>query len=238
MSLLNTARSARFFGRGLAYCVRIATMMALIAPFSCATVQPSPDLEGGRLKESVATQKRINRYFHTVVVPNLKTCWDRVQGKGTIEMQYLYENDAKGGWAFKMLKGGKSTLPKGQDEIAMACMQQAVTATSFPREADTGDSYFIDWNWPVPMPPDASQQVERMLVSGGGEGGGGCDGHGASARCVTCSGSPLTCAYVCVGSTTCQVQATHPGGFTGICTEGGKCASGGPFGVVGGMIMY
>lgn len=200
-------------------------------------VQQPPGLEGGRLRESVATQKRINRYFHTVVVPKLNTCWDQVQGKGTIEMGYWFEDDAKGGWAFKTLRGGKSTLPKGQDEVALTCMQKAVTATSFPKEGDTGASYFIDWNWPVPMPPDADQQVARMVGSSGGEGT-GCDGHGASARCVTCSGSPLTCIYVCVGSDTCQVQAPTPGGFNSICTEGGKCASGGLFGVVGGVIMY
>jgi hypothetical protein len=195
-------------------------------------------LEGGRLKESVAAQKRINRYFHTVVVPKLKTCWDRVEGKGTIEIKYRYEDDAKGGWTFKALKGGESSLPKGQDEVALACMQKAVTATSFPREkSDTGASYLMIWDWPVPLPPDAAQQVERMVGSSGGEGT-GCDGHGAPARCVTCSGSPLTCIYVCVGSDTCEVGATTPGGFDSICTEGGQCASGGLFGVVGGVIMY
>ncbi|SPQ01013.1 exported hypothetical protein [Candidatus Sulfobium mesophilum] len=238
MSFLNISRSAKFLGRGLMHCAVSAAVMALmITTLSCTTAQPAPDLEGGKFKESVAAQKRINRYFHSKVVPNLKTCWDQVQGKGTIEMQYLYEDDAKGGWTFKTLKSGKSTLPRGQDEVAVACMQKAVTATSFPKEGDAGASYFIDWNWPVPMPPDAEQQFGRMIGSNGGEGG-GCDGNGASARCVTCSGSPLTCIYVCVGSDTCQVQATHPGGFNSICTEGGKCASGGPFGVVGGFIMY
>ncbi len=211
-------------------------MMALIATFSCTTVQPSPNLEGGRLKGSVATQKRINRYFYTMVVPNLKTCWDRVQGNGTIEMQYLYEDDAKGGWTFKTLKSGKSTLPKGQDEVALACMQKAVTGTSFPREGGTGTSYLIHWNWPVPMPPDAAQQYESMLGSGGGEGG-GCDGHGASARCVTCSDH--SCIYVCVGFDQCTIPARSPDpSVIRMCSESGNCASGGPFGVVGGMVMY
>jgi len=195
-------------------------------------------LENGRLKESVATQKKINRYLHTVVVPKLKTCWDRVQGNGTIEIKYRYEDNAKGEWEFKRLEGGKSNLPKGQAEIALACMQKAVTATSFPREkSETGASYLINWDWPVPLPPDAAQQVERMVGSGGGQGT-GCDGHGAPARCVTCAGSPLSCIYVCVGSDTCQVGATVPGGFDSKCTEGGQCASGGPFGVVGGIVIY
>jgi len=194
-------------------------------------------LEGGRLKESVAEQKRINRYFHTVVVPKLKTCWDQLEGKGAIEMKFRYEDNAKGEWAFKMLEGGKSNLPEGQAEAALACMRKAVTATSFPREkSDTGASYSINWDWPVPMPPDAAQQVERMLGSGGGEGG-GCDGHGASARCVTCSGG--SCIYVCVGYDSCTIPARSPDPTViRMCQEQGKCASGGPFGVVGGVIMY
>jgi hypothetical protein len=238
MSLLKTSRSAKFFGRGLMYCAGSATMLALtIATVSCTTVKPVPDLEGGKLKESVTTQKQINRYFHTVVVPNLKTCWDRVQGNGTIEMKYWFEDDAKGGWAFKTLTSGKSTLPKGQDEVALACMQKAVTATSFPREGDTGDPYFlIKWDWPVPLPQDAAQRVERMAGSGGGEGT-GCDGNGALARCVTCS--EHSCIKVCVGYDQCTIPADSPDpSVIRMCSESGKCASGGPFGVVGGMVMY
>jgi hypothetical protein len=195
-------------------------------------------LEHGKLKESVARQKRINRNFHSVVVPKLKPCWDRVQGKGTIEIKYRYEGNAKSEWTFKELKGGDSNLPKGQDEAALDCMRKAVTGTSFPREkSDTGTSYLISWDWPVPLPPDSEQQVARMVGATGG-GGTGCDGFGSKARCVTCSGSPLTCIYVCVGSDTCEVGATVPGGFDSICTEGGQCASGGPFGVVGTLVMY
>jgi len=193
-------------------------------------------LEGGRLKESVAAQKRINRYFHTVVGPKLMTCWDRVQGKGTIEIQYRYEDNGKGGWEFKKLNGGKSSLPEGQDEVALACMQSAVAQTSFPKDGDAGDSFSISWNWPVPLPPDAAQQIERMLGSGGGEGG-GCDGHGASAKCVTCSG--INCITVCVGSDPpCTITIDPTPGHFNTCTEGGKCASGGPFGVVGGFTIY
>ena len=198
-------------------------------------------LEGGRLKESVAEQKRINRYFHAVVVPKLKPCWDQLQGKGTIEMKFRYEDNAKGEWAFKTLEGGKSNLPKGQDEAALACMQKAVTATSFPREkSDTGASYSINWDWPVPLPQDAAQRVERMLGSSGGAGT-GCDGEGASARCVKCSGSSgdYSCPYVCVGYDSCTIPAPSPDPTViRMCQQQGKCASGGPFGVVGGIIMY
>jgi hypothetical protein len=195
-------------------------------------------LERGKLKESVATQKAINDYFHASVVPRLKTCWGRLEGRGSIEIQYRFEDDGKGAWAFKTLRAGRSDLPKGQTDVAASCMQQAVSGTSFSRDQTAKSrSYSIDWTWPVPLPADADLQVARMRGAVGGEGS-GCDGHGAPARCVTCSGSPLSCIYVCVGSDTCEVQATTPGGFNSICTEGGQCASGGPFGVVGGVVMY
>jgi hypothetical protein len=198
-------------------------------------------LENGRLKESVATQKRINRYFHAAVVPKLKGCWDRIRGKGTIEVRYQYADDGKGVWAFKALKVTHSTVPQGQDEVALDCMQKAAAGTSFPKEkTDPGRSYAVNWAWPVPLPPDAPQQVERMMRDNGG-GGTGCDGHGAPARCVTCSGTPLSCVAVCVGGDPpCTLTENPlPGGFSRTCTVGSGCASGGGFGVVGGgVVMY
>lgn len=199
--------------------------------------QSRPAPKNPRFQATVATQKRINRYFHGSVAPRLKACWSRLSGKGTIEIRYLYGDGAKG-WSFQSIQASRSDLPKDQEKAAVACMQQAVAGTSFPREkTEKGKTSSISWAWPVPLPPDADQQVARMWGSSGGEGG-GCDGHGAPARCVTCSGSPLTCVYVCVGSDSCEVQSTTPGGFNSICSEGGQCASGGPFGLAGSLIMY
>jgi hypothetical protein len=214
-----------------------AALLTLVLS-SPAAAQSRPSVDDPRFKASVATQKRINRYFHGVVVPKLKSCWNRIPGKGTIEIKYLYADNGKGGWAFKGIKASRSDLPKDQEKAAVACMQKAVAATSFAKEkGEKARSYTISWGWPVPFPPDSEQQVARMWGSSGGEGG-GCDGHGAAARCVTCSGHPLTCVYVCVGGDSCEVQATKPGGFDSICTEGGQCASGGSFGLVGTMAIY
>lgn len=209
--------------------------LVLSSPAPGQTKQSGDD---SRFKATVATQKRINRYFHGTVVPKLKPCWSKLSAKGTIEIRYLYSDSGKGKWAFKTIQASRSDLPKDQEKAAVACMQRAVTATSFPKEkGEKARSYSISWGWPVPFPPDAEQQVARMWGSSGGEGG-GCDGHGAAARCVTCSGHPLTCVYVCVGSDDCAVQATKPGGFDSICTEGGQCASGGWFGLAGVMAIY
>ena len=218
--------------------VIVPTALLTLALSSPAAGQGKPGVDDARFKASVATQKRINRYFHGVVVPKLKSCWDRVSGKGTIEFKYLYADNGKGGWAFKSIQASRSDLPKDREKAAVACMQKAVAATSFAKEkGEKARSYTISWVWPVPFPPDAEQQVARMWGSSGGEGG-GCDGHGAAARCVTCSGHPLTCVYVCVGGDSCEVQATKPGGFDSICTEGGQCASGGSFGLAGVMAIY
>ena len=247
MSLLNTG-SAKFMGRRLIYCGGVAVILAvLVAALSCKPrveqkpeVKPTPELEGGKLQESVATQKRINHYFHDEVMPKLKTCWDRVQGAGTIEMVYRYENDMRGEWVFKTLEAGITDLSESQKAAALACMQTAAMGTSFQREAsDTGDSFLISWVWPVPMPPDAEQQIARMFDSSGG-GGGGCDGHGKAAKCMTCGGSPVDCLTVCVGENPpCTITYSPAPNTLKTCScGGGKCASGGLFGVVGGMIMY
>ena len=219
-----------------AFTVPAALLTLVLSPPAFGQTRQAGD--DARRKAAVDTQKRINRYFHGTVVPKLKPCWGKVSGKGTVEFRYLYSDNGKGKWAFKTIQASKSDLPKDQEKAAVACMQGAVAATSFPKEkTEKARSYSISWVWPVPFPPDADQQVARMWGSSGGEGG-GCNGRGAAARCVTCSGSPLTCVYVCVGSDTCEVQATQPGGFNSICTEGGQCASGGLFGLVGTMAIY
>jgi hypothetical protein len=218
--------------------VIVPVALLTLALSSPAAAQSKPGVDDARFKASVAAQKRINRYFHGVVVPKLKSCWGRIPGKGTVEIKYLYADNGKGGWAFKTIQASRSDLPKDREKAAVACMQGAVAATSFAKEkGEKARSYTISWGWPVPFPPDAEQQVARMWGSSGGEGG-GCDGHGAAARCVTCSGHPLTCVYVCVGGDSCEVQATKPGGFDSICTEGGQCSSGGSFGLMGTMAIY
>ena len=172
-------------------------------------------------------------------MPKLKPCWARLQGKGSVEVRYLFSDNRRGGWAFKSIQATRSDLPKGQEKAAADCMQRAVTSTSFPKDAGVkASAYSLSWVWPVPLPPDSDPEMARRWGNTGGGEGTGCDGHGAAARCVTCSGSPLTCVYVCVGADDCSVQATKPGGFDSICTEGGQCASGGWWGTVGVMSIY
>lgn len=87
-------------------------------------------------------------------------------------------------------------------------MRDSVRGTSFPAAVfDTAeDKLVLYWNWPVPLPPDASEQVRVMLRSRGGEGTGGdkagCDGFGAPPVCLACK-NLAECMTVCVGAETC-----------------------------------
>ncbi len=195
------------------------------------------------IERQVDTQQRINRYFHGDVVSKLKNCWGNVQGKGTIAMKYTYTKTG-GRWVFSRLESDRSTLPRGQDTVAKGCMLGAVRGTSFPvdSEESTEKTFVVSWNWPVPFPTNAAQLTSAMFAAraNNGGGGGGCDGRGAPAGCYTCStaGGDLSCKTVCVGYKECQITVQGGGSKTCGAAYSGACASGGPFGVGGGRVIY
>ncbi len=246
--------------RRSAGCGRTAVTFGVIAftvfaDVACNTAPtPSPDLEGGRLKESVETQRAINRYFHDAVLPRLKPCWDRLQGSGSVQMKYVYaRSDTQ--WTMKTVEVSESRLPQDQTALATSCMQEASAGTSLPVDslpvdqklAVNKDSYVLNWTWPVPLPPDAEEQYGQMMkgVGGGGSNNAGCDGFGATPKCVACTGSGgsgtgTTCTSVCVGGDPpCVItENPNPGGFARTCTYGSGCSSGGLFGLVGGRVRF
>lgn len=189
------------------------------------------------VQRTISTQQRLNSYFHSDVIPKLKNCWTRVQGKGTIEIEHTYTKEASGKWVSENVAVIKSTLPRRQDTVALQCMQDSVRATSFSSQVSDGNEqrYVVRWTWPVPFPANAAEQTAAMFRSNGGVGeGGGCDGHGAQPSCYTCD-STSSCIPVCVGYKSCLLG----GGKNPTCTAFSSCASGGPFGVAGGgLIMY
>ena len=189
----------------------------------------------------VPTQQRINRYFHDSVLPRLNTCWSSLQGKGTIALNYTFTKSGAR-WTLKSVESEQSTLPSGQDAIALRCMRDAVRGSSFPvdRGESTQTTFVVKWTWPVPFPANASQLATRMFAAradGGGGGGGGCDGHGAAKKCWACKeeGTVLKCDLVCVGYSSCVLVAQKSGRT---CSGSGACASGGPFGVSGGTTIF
>jgi hypothetical protein len=200
-------------------------------------IQPSATKEQSDADErTVATQTRINHHFHNDVIPKLRSCWSKLRGQGMIGIEHAYRK-AGNIWVSDKLATSNSTLPKGQEAIALKCMTDSVRGTSFPVQDDEGSakSFVLKWNWPVPLPANADQ-VRAMLLRNTEGGTGGCDGHGAAAACLVCqvpSGS-TQCNHVCVGATQCVVFQSPAGGF---CVLADRCASGGPFSVLGGGIF-
>jgi len=188
------------------------------------------------LAKTVATQQRLNRYFHGQVIPKLKNCWSRLQGRGTIEIEHVYTRDARGNWTADKLTVGTSNLPREQVQMALQCMQDSVSGSSFPADGEDGkgNRYLVNWTWPVPFPVDAAKLTTAMFASKPkGGGGGGCDGYGTLAKCFTCATATI-CKKVCVGYKNCSI--TYSDGKR-VCTESESCASGGPFGLGGGTVM-
>lgn len=132
MLFLETLRFIRSSKKALKYWTRYTTIiLIMIMATSCGEVWS--DLKDSRLKESVVEQKKIKLYFQAAAGPRLETCWIRIQDKGTIEIKYRFLNDTKGREVFNTLDREKSSMLKGQDKIALACMQDAVTATRFAK---------------------------------------------------------------------------------------------------------
>jgi hypothetical protein len=224
--------------------VVVLSLIALVFAYSQSPLQRAQTRKTATttrqftLERQVGTQQRINRYFHGDVVSKLKNCWGKVQGKGRIALKYTYTK-AGGRWVFSRLETDRSTLPSGQDTVAKGCMSRAVRGTSFPVDAaeSTEKTFVITWNWPVPFPTNAAQLTSAMFAAKPtGGGGGGCDGYGTPAKCFACSDSaPLKCNTVCVGYKSCAVTI-HNGSAS--CGSEAACASGGPFGVGGGSVIY
>ena len=191
-----------------------------------------------RLQRTVTTQQRINRYFHNSVVPKLRNCWSRLQGQGTVAIEHTYTRDAGGRWVVDKLAVSNSTLPRGQDAVALQCMQEAVRATSFPVAGEDGDNkqYVVKWTWPVPFPPNLADQTRAMFAAKDGGSGTGCDGQGTPASCWDCvyqkDGIPK-CKQVCEGYKECYYSSQDS------CLNVYRCTTGGPTGVAGrGTIIY
>lgn len=226
----------------------VVTILSLIGSTGASTQTGSPTRQKTTvprpqitLEKTTTTQQRLNRYFHADVIPKLKNCWSSVQGKGSIALEHNYKKGPDGRWAPTGVALIKSALPRGQEAIALRCMQGATRGTSFPAEgSDAATTYTIKWTWPVPFPTNA-QLTSAMFAARANNGGadGGCDGRGAPAACYNCSvsGGSLSCKSVCVGYKECKLTLKQ--GYKVCEADGsGDCASGGPFGVSGSRVIY
>jgi hypothetical protein len=123
-------------------------------------------------KQIAGERNRVNRYFRdAVVTPTLRECWSRLQGVGGVAFEVTYRR-SESRWAFEKVALIKSNLPAGQDEAALRCMRDSVSAASFPvKDTDLREAYakalVVRWTWPVPLPPKDAKAVP-LKNSGGG----------------------------------------------------------------------
>ena len=176
------------------------------------------------LERAVTTQRKFNRYFQKdVITPKLKDCWARIKGRGSVEIQYTYQKDATGKWTADHVAVSGSTLPRGQEAVALQCMQDSVRGTNLPSDSSES-TYTLYWSWPVPMPANLPQTATQISV--GGLGANGCDGQGAPAHCWMCA--PGGCRPSCFGGDACRIT-----GSPLRCRLAGDCGTGGVSGVMG-----
>lgn len=188
------------------------------------------------LQKTVTTQQRINRYFHSSVVPKVRNCWSRVQGQGTVAIEHTYTRNG-GKWEVEKLTVRNSTLPRGQEVVALKCLQEAVRATSFPVQGEDSDStrYVVRLTWPVPFPADLAEQARAMFIAKDGGSGTGCGGTGIPPDCYQCVNEKgvLKCKLGCSGYYECNY------GPQDSCELTHKCVDLGLTGVAGrGTIIY
>lgn len=159
-------------------CVLAAAVLALLASgcerestSSDNTVQSQPTKDDSE-ERTKAALNRVAGAFYSSFVPKLKACWGSVKGTGMVLFQYTYRRE-ENNWVFQKIDAEGSSLEKGQETVAMNCMQDAVRGSTFPielQEVSRGSKEMvIHWGWPVPLPTDTTQ-LARMVTTGGGGG--------------------------------------------------------------------
>jgi hypothetical protein len=234
---------ARFLGSML-----ISTVVAGLTFTASAARQDTRVVKPGESSQPVSTtsgeaamaaQNRINRYFHGDVVPKMTGCWSRISGAGTLHARVEYQRSG-GVWmpVFAVARG--STLPRGQDAVALGCLQDAVLDTSFAVEEADGDvqQMSVNWSFPVPWSDDLTAAALKMVDTGREPSPGECGGsEGPPAACFECGWIPLLslalCAPSCTGYVDCTVTSRHSCAHTGT-----RCITGAVFGNIGGMVAY
>jgi hypothetical protein len=186
--------------------------------------------------EVIATQNRINTYFHRGVVPRLLPCWRGVAGRGTVAVTFEF---ARRGdvWV-----PGASTLRSSSvadGDAALRCLQAAVAGTAFPVDAADGETtgFNLNWSFPVPWPRDMNEVMAR-INTGGGPRPGECGGsEGPPPACQWCHFNSTWhfsyCGTACVGYIDCNVVDANTCTHTNV-----KCATGSVFGNIGGIVAY
>jgi len=215
-------------------------VVALVVNLSACTYgrmgeSQKPQAQDQTFGENITTaQTRINRYFQNAVVTAAwKECWSRLKGEGLIAMDFTYRK-AKDTWVFEKIAVKKSTLPEGQDAVALRCMEESARTTSFPVEMSNGperaaNAFVIRWTWPAPMPTTKEQMAARMI------GGGGLGDVAGCSECVERTDYPygLKCeSRDRGGHLDCREESTN------VCSTASTSCLRGSFGIAGGVVIF
>ena len=198
-------------------------------------------------EHAVATQDRINRYFHHAVVPKMADCWARLSSKGNVAVRFQFQRYGDQ-WVPETSEVRSSTIPPDEAAFALRCLQDAAQDTSFEVEASDGEStsYVVNWSFPVPWPKDDAEAIVVAIDNGGGGSGGGCGGSENPPACFDCHIVfwPVVfslCVPACVGYLDCVLDENGNGchlGRSGEPEPGIRCVTGRVFGNMGGVVIY
>jgi hypothetical protein len=187
---------------------------ALILVFAaCNRPQRSTLLDD--LEQTVAAQAVVNHYLFTSVTPKLRTCWNRVQGEGTVDVALRYTK-SEGKWVFDRVEVIRSTLSNEQAAAAQACMQTSASGSSFALDEKAGgksfEKFVLKWTWLVPLPDEGSEAMARRA-----------GGLTPASGCAKCNANyPARCEWSTTGSEEdCRVE-----GPNSCSTTGTKCLTG------------
>jgi hypothetical protein len=199
-------------------------LLALVS-LACTRTEPGSGSVLADLEKTIASQQTVNHYLFTSVTPKLRTCWDKVQGEGTVDLALRYRR-SEGHWVFERADSIRSTLPPEQAAIALGCMQESAAGSSFDLDEPPGgkdfEQFVLKWTWLVPLPPEGSEVMARR--AGGLTPAAGC------AKCI--ANIPARCQWSQSGSEEdCRVD-----GPNACSTSGTKCLTG-IYGRAGDMIV-
>jgi hypothetical protein len=215
--------------RSMIIAVAVLTLPMCACSDDTAHLQPTKDDSKER---TAAAQSRIAGAFYSSIVPKLQTCWEQVKGKGEVQFKYTYRKE-ENNWVFQQVDADGSSLEKGQEAVAMNCMQDAARGSRFavePDEAARGSKEMvIHWGWPVPLPADTTQLARMIIDTGPGL-------PECPRTCHDCAWKPgqSFCAMACSGFSGCREDGTG----SGCLMTRPECKTGwsGPWG--GGVIMH
>jgi hypothetical protein len=217
---------------------RLALVLVLGVTLGAQTKpkEPTPDaMPSISCEKAIATQNRINRYFHGSVVPTLGACWAGIAGSGTVQVTFGFKRD-KELWVPAAAAVRSTTLSAADADRALGCLKASIKGTAFAVEDDDkdADAYNVHWSFPVPMPRNLDEAAARMNVNTGGSRCGGSEGP--KEACWSCWYQPVFgwswCSGACVGFSSCS--SIESGCFL----KYPKCATGSVFGNTAGLVKY